>query len=206
MLKRQQNINFWEGFSFKLSTEYIIILRFFSTIFIKLLSNLNQTSNGLLSHSQYPHFWCVGVIISSNEQLAELEKAWPDGVTSSQLHCLFLSRSPTKQKPIQAGSLESSSLTGSLALCPDMPHCQCCVSSEGRLKRLSCGHLYCNPCCHQIVNLAFEDIEGLSDYPCPMCKSNRQLRGLGPSSSGCLNGSYTLLQQLSETDAGSGWG
>ncbi|RVE63244.1 hypothetical protein OJAV_G00165710 [Oryzias javanicus] len=98
------------------------------------------------------------------------------------------SRSPTKLSSSQAGSLESSSLTGSLSLGPDLPHCQCCISYGSRLKRLSCGHLYCNPCCDQIVNLAFEDIEGLSDYPCPMCKSIRQLGGPGPSSSGCLYG------------------
>ncbi|KAK5892120.1 hypothetical protein CesoFtcFv8_012533 [Champsocephalus esox] len=87
------------------------------------------------------------------------------------------SKSPTKQGSSQAGSLESSSLTGSLSLGPDVPHCQCCISYEARLKRLSCGHLYCDPCCDQIVNLAFEDIEGLSEYPCPMCKSIRQLGG-----------------------------
>uniref|UniRef100_A0A3P8U9Q6 Si:ch211-271d10.2 n=1 Tax=Amphiprion percula TaxID=161767 RepID=A0A3P8U9Q6_AMPPE len=90
----------------------------------------------------------------------------------------FKDSSPTKLSSSQAGSLESSSLTGSLSLGPDLPHCQCCISYEARLKRLSCGHLYCDPCCDQIVNLAFEDIEGLSDYPCPMCKSIRQLGGL----------------------------
>lgn len=117
------------------------------------------------------------------------------------------SRSPTKLSSSQAGSLESSSLTGSLSLGPDLPHCQCCISYEARLKRLSCGHLYCDPCCDQIVNLAFEDIEGLSDYPCPMCKSIRQLGGLGPSSSGYFNGPYSILQeQHTGKEHGSRWG
>ncbi|AWP15620.1 putative E3 ubiquitin-protein ligase TRIM39-like [Scophthalmus maximus] len=117
------------------------------------------------------------------------------------------SRSPTKLSSSQAGSLESSSLTGSLSLGPDVPHCQCCIAYEARLKRLSCGHLYCDTCCDQIVNLAFEDIEGLSDYPCPMCKSIRQLGGLGPSSSACLCGPYGLLQQpCTGKEHGSQWG
>lgn len=119
-------------------------------------------------------------------------------------------RSPTKLSSSQAGSLESSSLTGSLSLGPDLPHCQCCISYEARLKRLSCGHLYCDPCCDQIVNLAFEDIEGLSDYPCPMCKSLRQLGGgLGPSSSGYFCGPYSILQQqepFTGKEHGSRWG
>lgn len=106
----------------------------------------------------------------------------------------FFVRSPTKQSSSQAGSLESSSLTGSLSLGPDLPHCQGCITYEARLKRLSCGHLYCDPCCDQIVNLAFEDIEGLSDYPCPMCKSIRQLGGPGPSS-GYFYGPDGVLQQ-----------
>ncbi|KAM9310701.1 uncharacterized protein KZ484_026540 [Pholidichthys leucotaenia] len=118
------------------------------------------------------------------------------------------SRSPTKLSSSQAGSLDSSSLTGSLSLGPDLPHCQCCISYEARLKRLSCGHLYCDPCCDQIVNLAFEDIEGLSDYPCPMCKSIQQLGGLGPSSSGYFCGPYSILQQQQHTakEHGSRWG
>lgn len=123
-------------------------------------------------------------------------------------HSSFSLRSPTKQSSSQASSLESSSLTGSLSLGPDLPHCQCCISYEARLKRLSCGHLYCNPCCDQIVNLAFEDIEGLSDYPCPMCKSIRQLGGLVPSSSGYFCGPYGITQQRQVTgkEHGSRWG
>lgn len=107
------------------------------------------------------------------------------------------SRSPAKMSSSAAGSLESSSLTGSLSLGPDLPHCQCCILYGTRLKRLSCGHVYCDPCCDQIVNLAFEDIEGLSEYPCPMCKTLRQLGslGLGPSCSGYFNGPNGVIQQ-----------
>ncbi|XP_051921323.1 RING finger protein 223-like [Hippocampus zosterae] len=103
------------------------------------------------------------------------------------------SSSAGKQSSSQPGSLDSSSLTGSLSLGPDAPHCQCCITYEARLKRLSCGHLYCDACCHHIVNLAFRDIEGLSDYPCPMCKSLNQLGGRGASSlssSGCFCGPH----------------
>lgn len=130
-----------------------------------------------------------------------VEFVWPP-------HSSFSLRSPTKQSSSQAGSLESSSLTGSLSLGPDLPHCQCCISYEARLKRLSCGHLYCNPCCDQIVNLAFEDIEGLSDYPCPVCKSIRQLGGLVPSSSGYFCGPCGIMQQrqVTEKEHGSRWG
>ncbi|XP_076868705.1 uncharacterized protein LOC143519293 [Brachyhypopomus gauderio] len=92
-------------------------------------------------------------------------------------------RSSNKLGSSQAASMDSSSLTGSLSLGSDLPHCQCCISYEARLKRLSCGHLYCDPCTDQIVNLAFEDIEGLSEYPCPMCKSLRHLTGLVPAHS-----------------------
>uniref|UniRef100_A0A3P8VYL8 Si:ch211-271d10.2 n=1 Tax=Cynoglossus semilaevis TaxID=244447 RepID=A0A3P8VYL8_CYNSE len=115
--------------------------------------------------------------------------------------------SPTKLSPSQV-SLESSSLTGSLSLGPDLPHCQYCITYDARLKRLSCGHLYCNPCCDQIVNLAFEDIEGLSDYPCPMCKSIRQLGGLRPSSSEYFCGTLSILQQqqCTEKDHRDQWG
>ncbi|CAN9514158.1 unnamed protein product [Ophioblennius macclurei] len=119
------------------------------------------------------------------------------------------SRSPTKLSWSPAGSVDSSSLTGSWSLGPDLPHCQCCISQQARLKRLSCGHLYCDACCHQIVNLAFEDIEGLSDYPCPMCKSIRQLGGPRPSSSsGCLYESCSLLQHQQDpgNQLGSRWG
>ncbi|KAM8869692.1 uncharacterized protein AB9W97_016902 isoform 1-T1 [Spinachia spinachia] len=117
------------------------------------------------------------------------------------------SRSPTKQSCSQAGSLESSSLTGSASLGPDLPHCQGCITYEARLKRLSCGHLYCDACRDQIVNLAFEDIEGLSDYPCPTCKSIRQLGGLGPSASGDLYGPDGLQQEQGTGKApGSVWG
>lgn len=90
-------------------------------------------------------------------------------------------RSSTKFGSSRPASMESSSLTGSISLSSDMPHCQCCISYEARLKRLSCGHLYCNPCSDHIVNLAFEDIEGLSEYPCPICKSLRHLSGPVPS-------------------------
>ncbi|CAL8259317.1 unnamed protein product [Boreogadus saida] len=105
------------------------------------------------------------------------------------------SRSPTKLGSSRAGSLGSSSLTGSLSLGPELPHCQNCISYDAHLKRLSCGHLYCSACTDHIVNKAFEDIEGLSDYPCPMCKSIRQLVGLGPGAhSGCFYGPYSVLQ------------
>ncbi|KAK2903557.1 hypothetical protein Q8A67_008270 [Cirrhinus molitorella] len=92
-------------------------------------------------------------------------------------------RSSTKLGSSQAASMESSSLTGSLSLNSDVPHCQCCISYEARLKRLSCGHLYCDPCSDQIVNLAFEDIEGLAEYPCPMCKTLRHLGGFASAHS-----------------------
>ncbi|KAI4902663.1 hypothetical protein NFI96_002091 [Prochilodus magdalenae] len=91
---------------------------------------------------------------------------------------LLSDRSSKKLGSSQAASMESSSLTGSLSLASDVPHCQCCISYEARLKRLSCGHLYCDPCTDQIVNLAFEDIEGLAEYPCPVCKSLRHVGGL----------------------------
>lgn len=78
----------------------------------------------------------------------------------------------------QASSAESSSLTGSLSPGSDLqPHCQSCISYGARLRRLSCNHLYCEPCIVRIVNMAFEDIEGLADYPCPVCKSLRHLSG-----------------------------
>uniref|UniRef100_A0AAV2MFA6 RING-type domain-containing protein n=1 Tax=Knipowitschia caucasica TaxID=637954 RepID=A0AAV2MFA6_KNICA len=114
-------------------------------------------------------------------------------------------------------SVDSSSLTGSLSLGPDLPHCQsgvCPGASHGashaashgaRLKRLSCGHLYCGPCCDIIVNQAFEDIEGLSQFPCPLCRSHRQgpaqgpsLRQLGPSCSAYFSGPYSLLHNPPE--------
>ncbi|KAJ8335205.1 hypothetical protein SKAU_G00408440 [Synaphobranchus kaupii] len=59
----------------------------------------------------------------------------------------------------------------------DPPHCQCCIEFDVRLKRLSCGHLFCDRCTDRIINRAFRDIEGLSDYPCPMCKSITRLSG-----------------------------
>ncbi|KAM9805903.1 uncharacterized protein ACBT44_013502 [Syngnathus typhle] len=90
-------------------------------------------------------------------------------------------------QPGSLGSLDSSSLTGSLSLGPEAPHCQCCISYEARLKRLSCGHLYCDACCQHIVNLAFRDIEGLPDYPCPMCRSLGQLGAPGASSLSSLS-------------------
>lgn len=111
-------------------------------------------------------------------------------------------RSPARLSSGRA-SVDSSSLTGSLSLGSELPHCQCCISHGARLKRLSCGHLYCDPCCDQIVNLAFEDIEGLSEYPCPICKSLRQLGAPGPSLrqpsfSGYFYGPYSLLQEQPE--------
>ncbi|KAG7283377.1 hypothetical protein CRUP_000903 [Coryphaenoides rupestris] len=116
------------------------------------------------------------------------------------------SRSPTKLGSSGAGSLGSSSLTGSLSLGPELPHCQSCISYDARLKRLSCGHMYCDACTDHIVNKAFEDIEGLSDYPCPMCKSIRQLVGLGPggggSHPGCFYGPYIVLQPAETERAG----
>ncbi|MCJ8745446.1 hypothetical protein PDJAM_G00130090 [Pangasius djambal] len=87
-------------------------------------------------------------------------------------------RSSMKLGSSQASSVESSSLTGSLSPGSDLqPHCQCCISYAARLRRLSCGHLYCEPCTIRIVNMAFEDIEGLAEYPCPVCKSLHRLHG-----------------------------
>ncbi|XP_077432231.1 uncharacterized protein LOC144057999 [Vanacampus margaritifer] len=103
------------------------------------------------------------------------------------------SRSPGKLSCSQPGSLDSSSLTASLSLGPDAPHCQCCITYEARLKRLSCGHVFCDACRQHIVNLAFRDIEGLCDYPCPMCKSLSRLGGPAASSStslGCFWGPH----------------
>ncbi|KAK0144916.1 hypothetical protein N1851_016189 [Merluccius polli] len=111
------------------------------------------------------------------------------------------SRSPTKLGSSRAGSLGSSSLTGSLSLGPELPHCQSCISYDARLKRLSCGHLYCDACTDHIVNTAFEDIEGLSDYPCPMCKTIRQLAGTG-AHAGCFYGPYSVLQPAETERAG----
>lgn len=117
------------------------------------------------------------------------------------------SRSPTKLSSSQASSMDSSTFSGSSSLGPDLPHCQCCISYVCHLKRLSCGHIYCDSCTDQIVNLAFEDIEGLSDYPCPMCKSICQLGGLGPSSSVYFCGPFGIMhQQLGAKEHGSRWG
>ncbi|KAF4076113.1 hypothetical protein AMELA_G00226740 [Ameiurus melas] len=87
-------------------------------------------------------------------------------------------RSTVELGSSRASSVESSSLTGSLSPGSDLhPHCQCCISYAARLRRLSCGHLYCESCTVRIVNMAFEDIEGLAEYPCPVCKSLRHLNG-----------------------------
>ncbi|XP_077382189.1 uncharacterized protein LOC144021863 [Festucalex cinctus] len=121
------------------------------------------------------------------------------------------SRSPGKLSSSQAGSSldGSSSLTGSLSLGPDAmpppPHCQGCVASEARLKRLSCGHLYCEPCCRHIVNLAFRDIEGLSDYPCPVCKSLSRPGGPAGASSSSSSSLVCLWGPVQEPAAGC-WG
>ncbi|KAJ8354580.1 hypothetical protein SKAU_G00221470 [Synaphobranchus kaupii] len=85
-------------------------------------------------------------------------------------------RSPPKYNPARSASFESTSLNSSQG--PESLHCQWCISFDVHLKRLSCGHFYCEPCSDHIVNLAFEDIEGLSDYPCPMCKSIHRLGSL----------------------------
>ncbi|XP_062842091.1 uncharacterized protein LOC134301353 [Trichomycterus rosablanca] len=90
-------------------------------------------------------------------------------------------RSSRKLGSSRAASMESSSLTGSLSVGSDpVHHCQCCISYASHLRRLSCGHQYCEPCTFQIVNLAFEDIEGLAEYPCPVCKSLHHLSGSVP--------------------------
>ncbi|TSK20104.1 hypothetical protein Baya_1652 [Bagarius yarrelli] len=95
------------------------------------------------------------------------------------------SRSATKPGSSQSSSVESSSLTGSLSPGSDLQrHCQCCISYAARLRRLSCGHLYCEPCTVRIVNMAFEDIEGLADYPCPVCRSLSHLSGFDYSPMG----------------------
>ncbi|KAJ8290127.1 hypothetical protein GJAV_G00009000 [Gymnothorax javanicus] len=86
-------------------------------------------------------------------------------------------RSPPKPNTRCSANPESSLLT---TTCQDREsvHCQWCIAFNVRLKRLSCGHYYCELCADHIVNLAFEDIEGLADYPCPMCKSINQLGSL----------------------------
>ncbi|KAG5856571.1 hypothetical protein ANANG_G00009340 [Anguilla anguilla] len=85
-------------------------------------------------------------------------------------------RSPQKPYTARSASFESASLGSSQGA--ESVHCQWCISFDVHLKRLSCGHFYCETCADHIVNLAFEDIEGLSDYPCPMCKSIHQLGSL----------------------------
>ncbi|KAJ8398387.1 hypothetical protein AAFF_G00426420 [Aldrovandia affinis] len=114
-------------------------------------------------------------------------------------------RSSPKPRATRSASLESSSLSASQG--SDPPHCQWCISFDTRLKRLSCGHVYCETCANRIVNLAFEDIEGLSDYPCPMCKSIHQLGGLiaGPCSLGTplVAPEETLKRQPKREE---GWG
>ncbi|KAJ8273616.1 hypothetical protein GJAV_G00103630 [Gymnothorax javanicus] len=83
------------------------------------------------------------------------------------IDCLRRAPSSTQSPPVQvAPPLESE---------PEPPHCRRCIASDVRLKRLSCGHLFCEHCANRIVNQAFLDIEGLSDYPCPMCKSISRL-------------------------------
>ncbi|CAB1350976.1 unnamed protein product [Coregonus sp. 'balchen'] len=87
---------------------------------------------------------------------------------------------------------ESSPQTCSLSLDLDTPHCQSCISYEARLQRLVCGHFYCDQCRGCIINQAFKDIEGLSDYPCPMCNSIRQLGGTVPEPRLCSNSPPTV--------------
>ncbi|KAJ7991390.1 hypothetical protein DPEC_G00283380 [Dallia pectoralis] len=86
---------------------------------------------------------------------------------------------------------DSSPEACSLSPCPNPPHCQACISYEARLHRLNCGHVYCDQCRGRIVNCAFMDIEGLSDYPCPMCRTIRQLGGTVPEPQLCSNGQPT---------------
>ncbi|MFT7811285.1 hypothetical protein AGIG_G16653 [Arapaima gigas] len=83
--------------------------------------------------------------------------------------------SPTKRSMKYAGSLDSNSSSTRAAQSTNTPHCQNCISYEGHMKRLSCGHTFCDSCMDHIVNEAFLDIEGLCNFPCPMCKSLRQL-------------------------------
>ncbi|KAG7457930.1 hypothetical protein MATL_G00232490 [Megalops atlanticus] len=85
-----------------------------------------------------------------------------------------------KQSVARATRTEDGSLSCSISLGPDPPHCQCCISYDVRLKKLACGHVFCDRCTNRIINQAFQDIEGLSDYPCPMCKSIRRLGGPVP--------------------------
>ncbi|KAG9345276.1 hypothetical protein JZ751_009822 [Albula glossodonta] len=85
-------------------------------------------------------------------------------------------RSPPKPSAARTASVDSSSL--SICQGSELPHCQWCISFQAHLRRLACGHLYCDSCTDRIVNLAFEDIEGLSEYPCPVCHSIQQLGGL----------------------------
>ncbi|KAK1151623.1 RING finger protein 225-like isoform X1 [Acipenser oxyrinchus oxyrinchus] len=50
-----------------------------------------------------------------------------------------------------------------------------CPSCEGpllgKVRRLACGHSFCRRCALRIVDEAFRDIEGLSNFPCPVCNS-----------------------------------
>ncbi|XP_021416010.2 uncharacterized protein LOC110488215 [Oncorhynchus mykiss] len=88
--------------------------------------------------------------------------------------------SPAEVTVAHVAKKESSPQMCSLSLDLDPPHCQSCISYEARLQRLVCGHFYCDQCRGHIINQAFKDIEGLSDYPCPMCNSIRQLGGTVP--------------------------
>ncbi|XP_029103904.1 RING finger protein 222 isoform X2 [Scleropages formosus] len=85
------------------------------------------------------------------------------------------SLSPSKRSGSHEGSLESSSSGARTSQGSEPPHCQGCISYDGHMKRLSCGHTFCDSCTDRIVNQAFLDIEGLCNFPCPMCKSLREL-------------------------------
>ncbi|KAG9355254.1 hypothetical protein JZ751_000092 [Albula glossodonta] len=100
--------------------------------------------------------------------------------------CLRRAPSSMPSTRVKAGVAQATSAEGGSQSCgpslgPEQPHCQCCIAFDVRLKRLACGHQYCDPCTDRIVNQAFQDIEGLSDYPCPMCQSIRRLGGEVPN-------------------------
>ncbi|KAL0962217.1 hypothetical protein UPYG_G00337210 [Umbra pygmaea] len=92
----------------------------------------------------------------------------------------FTAQSSSAEVMVNAGRKDSNLQNCSLSQDPDLPHCQGCISYEARLHRLVCGHLYCDHCRSRIVNCAFKDIEGLSEYPCPMCNTIRQMGGTVP--------------------------
>ncbi|XP_069041338.1 RING finger protein 225-like [Lepisosteus oculatus] len=86
--------------------------------------------------------------------------------------------SPQRPEMQVRGARPRASSSGASAPSPAASHCQSCISFDKRLKRLSCGHTFCCACSDRIVNEAFQDIEGLSDFPCPMCRSICRLNGL----------------------------